>query len=281
MLVNFIEMLNNAKKERCAIPHLNINNLEWSKIILEKCQELNVPVILGVSASAAEYFGGWYVCYSVVSSLIKSLNITIPVCLHVDHGTKEECIEAINSGFTSVMIDASKYKIEENIKITKEVVDYAHQRNVSVEAEIGTIGLAENKENNWADINECIRLCEETNIDAIAPAIGNAHGIYIETPKLNFKLLKEINDKIKIPLVLHGGSGITNDEMKELIQNGISKVNINTDLQLVWKKGVMKYIENNKDVYDPRKIIYSGKKEMNKKIEELVDLFETKKVSNL
>ena len=281
MLVNFIEMLNNAKKERYAIPHFNINNLEWTKIILEKCEELKIPVILGVSSSAAKYMGGWYVCYSIVSSLIKDLNLTIPICLHVDHGTKEDCIKAIESGFTSVMIDGSKFELTENIRITKEVVEFAHSKNVSVEAEIGTIGLAEKKEENCADINECIRLCEETNIDALAPAIGNAHGIYIEKPKLNFELLKEINNRIKVPLVLHGGSGITDDELKKLIQTGISKVNINTDLQLVWKKEVMKYIENNREVYDPRKIIYSGKDEMNKKIEELVDLFETKKVTNL
>ena len=281
MLVNFIEMLNNAKKERYAIPHFNINNLEWTKIILEKCEELKIPVILGVSSSAAKYMGGWYVCYSIVSSLIKDLNLTIPICLHVDHGTKEDCIKAIENGFTSVMIDGSKFELTENIRITKEVVEFAHSKNVSVEAEIGTIGLAEKKEENCADINECIRLCEETNIDALAPAIGNAHGIYIEKPKLNFELLKEINNRIKVPLVLHGGSGITDDELKKLIQTGISKVNINTDLQLVWKKEVMKYIENNREVYDPRKIIYSGKDEMNKKIEELVDLFETKKVTNL
>lgn len=281
MLVNFIEMLNNAKKERCAIPHFNINNLEWTKIILEKCEELKIPVILGVSSSAAKYMGGWYVCYSIVSSLIKDLNLTIPICLHVDHGTKEDCIEAIESGFTSVMIDGSKFELAENIRITKEVVEFAHSKNVSVEAEIGTIDLAEKKEENCADINECIRLCEEANIDALAPAIGNAHGIYIEKPKLNFELLGEINDRIKVPLVLHGGSGITNNELKKLIQAGISKVNINTDLQLVWKKAVIKYIENNRDIYDPRKIIYSGKDEMNKKIEELVDLFETKKVTNL
>lgn len=281
MLVNFIEMLNNAKKERYAIPHFNINNLEWTKIILEKCEELKIPVILGVSSSAAKYMGGWYVCYSIVSSLIKDLNLTIPICLHVDHGTKEDCIKAIENGFTSVMIDGSKFELTENIRITKEVVEFAHSKNVSVEAEIGTIGLAERKEENCADINECIRLCEETNIDALAPAIGNAHGIYIEKPKLNFELLKEINNRIKVPLVLHGGSGITDDELKKLIQTGISKVNINTDLQLVWKKEVMKYIENNREVYDPRKIIYSGKDEMNKKIEELVDLFETKKVTNL
>jgi len=281
MLVNFIEMLNNAKKERCAIPHFNINNLEWTKIILEKCEELKIPVILGVSSSAAKYMGGWYVCYSIVSSLIKDLNLTIPICLHVDHGTKEDCIEAIESGFTSVMIDGSKFELTENIRITKEVVEFAHSKNVSVEAEIGTIDLAEKKEENCADINECIMLCEEANIDALAPAIGNAHGIYIEKPKLNFELLGEINDRIKVPLVLHGGSGITNNELKKLIQAGISKVNINTDLQLVWKKAVIKYIENNRDIYDPRKIIYSGKDEMNKKIEELVDLFETKKVTNL
>lgn len=281
MLVNFIEMLNKAKIEKCAVPHFNINNLEWTKIILEKCEELKIPVILGVTSSSAKYQGGWFVCYSIVNALIKDLKLTIPICLHVDHGTREDCIEAINSGFTSVMIDGSKYPIEENIRITKEIVEIAHKKNISVEAEIGKIGLAENDDDGYADVTECIRLCNETNVDALAPAIGNAHGIYLKIPKLNFELVNELNQKLKVPLVLHGGSGLTEEEFKKLVKLGISKININTDLQLAWKKGVTEYLENNKDIYDPRKIIYSGKDEMNKKIEELVELFETKKVTNL
>lgn len=276
MLVNFIDMLNKAREGNYAIPHFNINNLEWTKIILEKCEDLKTPVILGVSSSAAKYMGGWLVCSNMVSSLIKELNITIPVCLHVDHGTKEDCIKAIDNGFTSVMIDASKYKIDENIRITKEVVEYAHQRGISVEAEVGSIGLTTDKNDIYADINDCIRLYKETGIDALAPAIGNAHGIYLEKPKLNYELLDSIKKEISIPLVLHGGSGITDEDFKKLIEHGISKVNINTDLQIAWKKGLMDFIKNNNEVYDPRKIILSGKEEMNKTIEKLVNLFNTK-----
>ena len=276
MLVNFIDMLNKAKEGNYAIPHFNINNLEWTKIILEKCEDLKIPVILGVSSSASKYMGGWFVCSNMVGSLIKEMNITIPVCLHVDHGTKEDCINAINNGFTSVMIDASKYKIDENIKITKEVVEYAHQRGISVEAEVGSIGLTTDSENIYADINDCIRLYKETGINALAPAIGNAHGIYLEKPRLNYELLDEIKREISIPLVLHGGSGISHEDFEKLIKHGISKVNINTDLQIAWKKGLTNFLENNKEVYDPRKIILSGKEEMNKKIEELVNLFNTK-----
>ena len=215
-------------------------------------------------------------CSNMVSSLIKELNITIPVCLHVDHGTKEDCIKAIDNGFTSVMIDASKYKIDENIRITKEVVEYAHQRGISVEAEVGSIGLTTDKNDIYADINDCIRLYKETGIDALAPAIGNAHGIYLEKPKLNYELLDSIKKEISVPLVLHGGSGITDEDFKKLIEHGISKVNINTDLQIAWKKGLMDFLKNNNEVYDPRKIILSGKEEMNKTIEKLVNLFNTK-----
>lgn len=280
MLVNFIEMLNIAKKENYAIPHFNINNLEWAKIIIEKCNDLKVPVILGVSSSAAKYMGGWLVCSNMVTALIKELNIKIPVCLHVDHGTKEECIEAIDKGFTSVMIDASKYPIEDNIKITKEVVFYAHNKGISVEAEVGSIGLTTASDGIYANVDDCIRMVNETGIDALAPAIGNAHGIYLTKPNLNFDLLDELNSKIDIPLVLHGASGIKEEDISKLIEKGITKININTDLQLVWKNEVVKYIKNNQTEYDPRKIIYSGKEEMNKRIEYLVNLFKTKKVTD-
>ncbi|MBR4618159.1 MAG: ketose-bisphosphate aldolase [Bacilli bacterium] len=280
MLVNFIDMLKKAKKNNYAVPHFNINNLEWTKFILEKCENLQIPVILGVSANAACYMGGWSVCRSLVESLIKSLNITIPVCLHVDHGTKEDCISAIDAGFTSVMIDASQFDISKNIRITKEVVEYAHSKNVSVEAEVGSLRNNKNIE-NYASLDECIRLCNETKIDALAPAIGNAHGIYIEKPKLNFDLLQNISNNTDIPLVLHGGSGICEKDIKKLIHFGISKININTDLQIAWKKGLMKYINENKTIYDPRKIMTSTKVYFDDKIEELVTLFETKRVTDL
>ena len=243
MLVNFIEMLNKAKKEHFAVPHFNINDLEWTKYILEECQKLDVPVILGVSDGAAKYMGGYDVIYGMVTGLIKDLNITIPVCLHVDHGCTETCKKAIDAGFTSVMIDASKLELEENIKVTKEIVDYAHPKGVSVEAEVGHIGGTEDNitatETN-ATLEECIKLVEGTGIDSIAPALGSVHGFYKGEPNLDFERMKLINETLDIPLVLHGGSGIPDDQIKKAIECGTAKINVNTELQFAWSQDVEK-----------------------------------------
>lgn len=270
MLVNTIELLQKAKKEKYAIPHFNINNLEWTKYILEECNKNNSPVILGVSESAIKYMGGYNVVYSLVQSLIKDLNITIPVALHLDHGTSfESCKKAIDANFTSVMIDASHYSIEENIRITKEVVDYAHKHNVSVEAEIGIISKKNNTmQNKYASIEDCIKLYESTNIDSLAPSVGTMHGLYKENPTLNFNLIKEISEKLNIPLVLHGGTGILDEDIIESIQNGITKININTELQVEWSKSVKEYIKNNDEIYDPRKIISSGEENIKKVVKD-------------
>ena len=280
MLVNFNEMLLKAKKEKYAVPHLNINDLEWAKYILEKCNELNIPVILGVSEGAAKYMGGYHAVAGMVKGLMEDLNIQIPVCLHVDHGSsKEACIKAIDAGFTSVMIDASRYPLAENIKITKEVVDYAHARGVSVEAEVGHIGGTEDNITSSATnatLEDCLTLYENTKIDALAPALGSVHGFYKGEPNLDFDTMKIINENLPIPLVLHGGTGIPEDKIKKAISCGISKININTDLQSVWSKAVRKFLEENQEVYDPRKIIGSGEQEMKTRIEQLVTLFGTK-----
>lgn len=280
MLVNFKEMLMNAKKGKYAVPHLNINDLEWTKYILEKCNELQIPVILGVSEGAAKYMGGYNAVVGMVKGLMKDLNITIPVCLHVDHGsTKEACIKAIDAGFTSVMIDASRHELEENIRITKEVVDYAHERGVSVEAEVGHIGGTEDNITSSATnatLEDCLALYENTGIDSIAPALGSVHGFYKGEPNLDFETMKVINENLPIPLVLHGGTGIPDDKIKKAISCGISKININTELQSVWSKAVRKFLEENKEVYDPRKIIGSGEAAMKNRIEEIVTLFGTK-----
>ena len=280
MLVNFKEMLMNAKKGKYAVPHLNINDLEWTKYILEKCNELQVPVILGVSEGAAKYMGGYNAVVGMVKGLMKDLNITIPVCLHVDHGsTKEACIKAIDAGFTSVMIDASRHELEENIRITKEVVDYAHERGVSVEAEVGHIGGTEDNITSSATnatLEDCLAMYENTGIDSIAPALGSVHGFYKGEPNLDFETMKVINENLPIPLVLHGGTGIPDDKIEKAISCGISKININTELQSVWSKAVRKFLEENKEVYDPRKIIGSGEAAMKNRIEEIVTLFGTK-----
>jgi fructose-1,6-bisphosphate aldolase class II len=280
MLVNFVEMLNKAKKEHYAVPQFNINNLEWTKYILEKCKELNVPVILGVSEGAAKYMGGYNVVSAMVKELVKSLNVETPVCIHLDHGTsKDSCVKAIDAGFTSVMIDASRHELNENIRITKEVVDYAHSKGVSVEAEVGHIGGTEDNitaTSTNATLEDCIVLYENTGIDSLAPALGSVHGFYKGEPNLDFETMEIINNNLPIPLVLHGGTGIPADKIAKAISCGISKININTDLQAVWSNAVREKLENDKDVYDPRKVIGSGEQAMKERIAELVTLFGTR-----
>ena len=273
MLVNFIDMLNKAKKNKYAVPHFNINDLEWAKYILEECEELKVPVILGVSEGAAKYMGGFDVIYGMVTGLIKDLNITIPVCLHVDHGGSfDVCKKAIDAGFTSVMIDASKYELDENIRITKEVVDYAHKHNVSVEAEVGHIGGTEDNvsaELMYATVEDCIALYEKTGIDSIAPALGSVHGPYKGEPKLDFERMKEIDDALPIPLVLHGASGIPGEQIEKAIASGTAKINVNTDFQMAWAEEVREELEEDDDVYDPRKIIGAGEQAIKDKVKDI------------
>ena len=271
MLVNFNEML------------FNINNLEWAKYVLEKMQEENLPVILGVSEGAKKYMGGFYTIRCMVEGLIKDLNITIPVCLHLDHGSSfESCKEAIDDGFSSVMIDASKYDLETNKKITKEVVDYAHSKGVSVEAEVGHVGGTE--DNVYGDVfratlEDCIEITK-TGIDALAPALGSVHGLYKGEPNLDFDRMREINETLSIPLVLHGGTGIPYDMIEKAISCGISKININTELQVTWHKAVVDFIKDNPSVYDPRKVIGSGEAAMKDKVSELVDVFNPNHISS-
>ena len=276
MLVNSIKMLQDAKKGKYAIPQFNINNLEWTKYILEECQANNVPVILGVSEGAAKYMGGFFVVSQLVKGLIRDLNITIDVCLHLVHGSSfESCQKAIDSGFTSVMIDASKYELDENIRITKEVVDYAHEREVSVEAEVGHIGGNEDgisSEIYHATLEDCISL-SNTGIDSIAPALGSVHGLYKGLPNLNFQRMNIINETLNIPLVLHGGTGIPDEDIKKAISMGISKININTELQVAWHKQVLAFVKNNENVYDPRKVIGSGQEAIKKAVKEKIKLF--------
>lgn len=280
MLVNMNQMLKKAKEEHYAVPHFNINNLEWTKFILEECNELNVPVILGVSEGAVKYMGSYLVVADLVKALVKSLNIKIPVCLHLDHGSSlQSCISAIDAGFSSVMIDGSRLPLKENIKITKEVVSYAHERGISVEAEVGHIGTTEDnmtKEETNATLEDCQILYENTNIDALAAALGSVHGFYKKEANLDFETMELINKSLPVPLVLHGGTGIPDDKVRMAISKGISKININTELQSVWSKAVRKYLLENEDVYDPRKIISSGEAAMKERISEIVTLFGTK-----
>ena len=262
-------MLIKAKENMYAVPQFNINNLEWTKFILEQVQELKSPVILGVSEGAIKYMGGYKVVADMVKALIESLNITIPVALHLDHGSSfESCKQALDSGFSSVMIDASKFSLDENIKITKEVVEYAKLKEASVEAEIGHIGNDDTVTDNisYAKLDECIALVNDTGIDALAPSLGSAHGLYKGEPKLNFDLMKEISNETKLPLVLHGGTGIPDYQIKEAIKCGTCKLNLNTELQIAWSKEVREFLSNNSQVYDPRKIVKSGEESLKKAV---------------
>lgn len=269
MIVNAKKMLENAKKDKYAIPHFNINNLEWTRFILEECELLKSPVILGVSEGAIKYMGGYNVVANMVKSLVNDLNITIPVCLHLDHGsTVQSCMNSINAGFTSVMIDASKYDLKTNIQMTKEVVEYAKNNDVSVEAEVGHIGGTEDGISSdlaYAKVDDAVVLYKSTDIDFLAPALGSVHGLYKGEPKLDFEKMKEISLITNIPLVLHGGTGISDELLKKAIESGICKININTELQIAWSTAVRQFLLERND-YDPRKIIKSGEKSIKEAI---------------
>ncbi|MBE6138610.1 MAG: class II fructose-1,6-bisphosphate aldolase [Firmicutes bacterium] len=260
------KMLDKAKKEGYAVPHLNINNLEWAKYILEVCEQQHSPIILGVSEGAAKYMGGYNTVAMMVKGLIKDLSINIPVALHLDHGsTFEACRKAIDAGFTSVMIDASRFSLEENIEITKKVVKYAKKKRVSVEAEIGHIGGTEDEisaDIGYAKLEDCIALVKNAKIDFLAPALGSVHGLYKGEPKIDFERMKQIKDELNIPLVLHGGTGLPDEIIKKSIECGICKININTELQIEWAAGVRKKVADDQNVYDPRKIISGGEDRM-------------------
>lgn len=266
MLVNMKEMLNKAREEKYAVPQFNINNLEWTKYILQVGDSLRSPLILGVSEGAAKYMGGYKTVANMVNGLMSDLNITVPVALHLDHGTTvESCKKAIDAGFTSVMIDGSSHPLLENIRLTSEVVNYAKERNVSVEAELGHIGGTEDNivaDIAYAKLNDCIELVKATKVDFLAPALGSVHGIYKGEVRIDLDKMGEINNALNMPLVLHGGTGIPDDIIRNSIKNGVSKININTELQIAWSKGVREFLENDSKVYDPRKVIGSGEKNL-------------------
>lgn len=280
LLVNSDNMLGMALKEGYAVPAYNINNLEWTKFILEACNEDKSPVILAATEKSISYFGGAKVVYNVVNSLIKELDIKVPVVLHLDHGSSVEvCKEAIDAGFTSVMIDASQKTFEENALDTLEVINYAKVKNVSVEAELGTMNKEESRttiNGNYTSVEDAKNFVIQTGVNSLAPAIGNYHGIYKGEPSLNFELLGEICKYTKIPIVLHGASGLDDNKIKTAIFCGVAKININTEIQIAWTHAVRKFLEYDKEVYDIRKIIKSGEKDFKKVVHEKNELFGSK-----
>ena len=229
-LVNMSSMLEKAREGKYAVGQFNINNLEWTKTILETAEKNQSPVILGVSEGAGKYMGGFETVVGMVKGLMKYLNITVDVAIHLDHGSSfESCKNAIDAGFTSVMIDGSHHPIDDNIKMTKQVVDYAHPRGVTVEAEVGTVGGNEDGVIGgikYADLNECVRIVKEAKVDALAPALGSVHGPYQGEPVLGFTEMEAIGKACQLPLVLHGGTGIPDDKIKHAIACGTCKINV-------------------------------------------------------
>lgn len=277
-LVSMKEMLEKARLGHYAVGQFNINNLEWVSAILDEVQEINAPVILGVSEGAARYMGGFNTVVGMVKGYIADKNITVPVAIHLDHGSSfDSCKKAIDAGFTSVMIDASHHAFEENIAITKSVVDYAHARGVSVEAELGHVGGQEDDVVSqgvlYADPNECKTLVTEAGLDCLAPALGSVHGPYKGEPKLGFAEMEEIANLVQIPLVLHGGSGIPDFQIQKAIACGTCKINVNTECQIEFSKIVREVVAKDANVYDPRKVVGPGKAGIKKVVKEKCEIF--------
>ncbi|WP_077619934.1 class II fructose-bisphosphate aldolase [Bacillus sinesaloumensis] len=259
-LVSMKEMLEKAKAEGYAVGQFNLNNLEFTQAILQAAQEENSPVILGVSEGAGRYMGGFKVVVAMVKAIMEESNITVPVAIHLDHGSSfENCAKAIHAGFTSVMIDASHHPFEENIEITSKVVELAHFHGVSVEAELGTVGGQEDdviaEGVIYADVNECVELVNRTGIDCLAPALGSVHGPYKGEPNLGFKEMEEIGQKTGLPLVLHGGTGIPTKDIQKSISLGTAKINVNTENQIASAKAVRETLAVKTEEYDPRKYL--------------------------
>lgn len=286
MLVNATRMLKNAHEGHYAVGQFNINNLEWTKAILLTAQELKSPVILGVSEGAAKYMGGFKVVAAMVKAMDESLGITVPVALHLDHGTYEGAKKCIEAGFTSIMFDGSHFPFEENLAKTTELVNLAHDKGLSIEAEVGAIGGTEDgvtADGEVADPVEC-KTIASLGVDFLAAGIGNIHGIYPADWKgLHFDALEEISKATGgIPLVLHGGTGIPDDQIRHAIKDGMSKINVNTDCQLVFAQATIDYCaagkanptaDNESKGYDPRKLLKPGFLAIQAKVKEKMELF--------
>lgn len=281
MLVTAKEMLDKAKAGHYAVGHFNINNLEWTKSILAVAQELNSPVILGVSEGAGKYMTGYKTVAAMVKAMIEEMGITVPVALHLDHGSYEGCKKCIEAGFSSIMFDGSHLPIEENIEKTKELVKLAHENGMSIEAEVGSIGGEEDGvigAGEFADPEECKKIAD-LGVDFLAAGIGNIHGKYpANWPGLNFDVLAKVQEKTgTLPLVLHGGTGIPADMIKKAITLGVSKINVNTECQLAFSDATRKYIEAGKDLegkgFDPRKLLAPGAEAIKDTVREKIELF--------
>ena len=281
MLVSAKEMLTKAREGKYAVGQFNINNLEWTKTILLTAQELNSPVIIGVSEGAGKYMGGFKTVSGMVNGLLEGLNITVPVALHLDHGTYEGCYKCIEAGFSSIMFDGSHYPIAENVEKTTELVKICNEKGLSLEAEVGAIGGEEDGVigmGECADPNECKSIAD-LGVTMLAAGIGNIHGKYpANWPGLSFETLAAVKEKVgDMPLVLHGGTGIPEDMIKKAISLGVAKINVNTECQLAFAAAVRKYIEAGKDLegkgFDPRKLLAPGCDAIKETVREKIELF--------
>ena len=281
MLVSAKEMLTKAKAGHYAVGQFNINNLEWTKAILQTAEELKSPVILGVSEGAAKYMCGYKTVADMVKGMIDTLGITVPVAVHLDHGSYEAALACIEAGFSSIMFDGSHYPIEENIEKTKALVKLAGERGISLEAEVGAIGGEEDGViggGEYADPDEC-KMIADLGITMLAAGIGNIHGKYpANWPGLSFETLAAISEKTgDMPLVLHGGTGIPADMISKAISLGVSKINVNTECQIAFSAAVRKYIEEGKDLvgkgFDPRKLLAPGVEAIKVTVKEKMELF--------
>ena len=280
-LVNAKEMLNKAREGKYAVGQFNINNLEWTKAILLTAQENNSPVILGVSEGAGKYMCGYKTIVGMVNGMLEELKITVPVALHLDHGSFEGAKACIEAGFSSVMFDGSHYAIEENIQKTKEIIEIASSKGISVEAEVGSIGGEEDGvigAGEVADPTECKQIAD-LGVTMLAAGIGNIHGVYPENwAGLSFETLEKIDNSVgTMPLVLHGGTGIPADMIKKAISLGVSKINVNTECQLAFAAATRKYVEEGKDLqgkgFDPRKLLAPGFEAIKATVKEKMELF--------
>ena len=281
MLVSAKEMLDKAKAGHYAVGQFNINNLEWTKSILLTAQECKSPVILGVSEGAGKYMAGYKTVAAMVKAMIEELNITVPVALHLDHGSYEGCLKCVEAGFSSIMFDGSHYPIEENVAKTAELVALAHKNGISIEAEVGSIGGEEDGvvgAGECADPEECKRIAD-LDVDMLAAGIGNIHGKYpANWAGLSFETLDAVQKLTgAMPLVLHGGTGIPEDMIKKAISLGVAKINVNTECQLSFADATRKYIEAGKDLegkgFDPRKLLAPGAEAIKATVKEKTELF--------
>lgn len=260
-LVSMKEMLIHAKDNGYAVGQFNINNLEFTQAILQAAEEEKSPVILGVSEGAGRYMGGFKLVVDMVKALMDEYKVTVPVAIHLDHGPSlEKCVQAIHAGFTSVMIDGSHHPLEENIELTKSVVAVAHSVGVSVEAELGRVGAQDSgvitdPEKAYAIPSECDQLVRETGVDCLAPALGSVHGPYKGEPNLGYDRMKEVMELTGVPLVLHGGTGIPTKDIQKAISLGSAKINVNTESQIAATKAVREVLNNDGQLYDPRKFL--------------------------